>query len=232
VRGKDIKVRLPGTLGGITNVEQPPVVYRTVQIDNLPSSAPMDILMPLIDTGRMLSVAVEYGLTTEMTVSFLHEAAARAFVERRKEDPIIFGTQVAQVYITEPPTGAITGGQEQLLKAGVTRCLLFSNMLENLTKVEFDKIIARIEKAPNEEIVLYSKKDFQKAEVRMGFNSLEKASLAKSLFDAAIVNQGIRANWKWRGCLVKYIPDEGTEATERYFAQLEDEKFPEPSRVL
>jgi hypothetical protein len=230
-RDNNITVRLPQTSNRGNVLGQPSVVYRTVQIDNLPSDAPMDILMPLLDTGRILSVAVDYGPTTEMTLTFLHEAAARTLVERRKEDPIIFGTQVAQVYITEPPSGALTDGQALLLKAGVTRCLHFCNMLENLTRIEFDKIVARITKAPNEEVVLYSKKDFQNGEVRMSFTSLEKAVAAKALFDSAIAHQGVGANWKWRGCVVAYVPDEGMEATGKYLARLEDENFLESSCV-
>jgi hypothetical protein len=69
-------------------------------------------------------------------------------------------------------------------------------------------------------VVLYSKKDFRNGEVRMGFASLELAAAAKALFDGAVANQGVGASWKWRGCLVEYVPDEGTEATERYLARL------------
>ena len=122
-------------------------VYRTVKIDQLPSTTTLDQILPVIDgemySARLLNTRHIVGSNTAI-VTFVQQSDAMQLLRfaHQSGKKIQVGTGSARVSLVPTPTYPISAEVEKLIQKGHTRCLAVSNITEKESRA-LDHIIDR-----------------------------------------------------------------------------------------
>ena len=176
-------------------------VYRTVAISGLSPCVTMKSLLEKVRGGmivdaKLLDTAKITGSQTAL-VTFLHEYSAMAYEEHARQHPICFSNALARIAVVPTPTWPMPFTlRPGIEKSGHTRCFEVHKFPRNisLTAVRRELTSSPVMKSNSLECARLGTDGV----LGLRFSSIRAAVRASAMFSKAP---------RYRGCIVKYIPD-------------------------
>ena len=175
--------------------------YRTVAISGLSPCVTMKSLLEKVRGGmivdaKLLDTAKITGSQTAL-VTFLHEYSAMAYEEHARQHPISFSNALARIAVVPTPTWPMPFTlRPGIEKSGHTRCFEVHKFPRNIspTAVRQELTSSPVMKSNSLECVRLGTDGV----LGLRFSSIRAAVRASAMFSKAS---------RYRGCIVKYIPD-------------------------
>ncbi|KAL8928244.1 MAG: hypothetical protein Q9208_001954 [Pyrenodesmia sp. 3 TL-2023] len=176
-------------------------IYRTVLVDNLPSTLRLLTLLhrvkggPVLDAKLLNTVSLNGKLSAMIT--FVHEYGANAFVNGTCSRPLVFDTIRARVTLLPTPTYPMSKNlRTAILVHSHTRCLEVQNFPKGIKPAELERELRVYETMTTHRIEAKRMRPDGVLELR--FTSIGYAGRAYGILTSRV---------RYRRCIVRFAPD-------------------------
>lgn len=176
-------------------------IYRTVLVDNLPSTLRLFTLLQLVKGGPVLDAkllnTVSINGKLSAMITFVHEYGANAFVNGTCSQPLVFDAIQARVTLLPTPTYPMSKNlRTAIIVHSHTRCLEVQNFPKGIKPAELERDLRICETMTTHRIE--SKRMRSDGVLELRFSSIRYAGQAYGL---------LTTRMRYRQCTVRFSPD-------------------------